>query len=50
MGILFNYLKKKKMSTSVIVMGLVMVALFVVPVILLVRAGRKNKDKNEPTN
>lgn len=31
------------MDTSVIIMGLVMAALFVVPVIIFIRAGKKKK-------
>jgi hypothetical protein len=36
------------MDKSILIMGLVMVALFVFPVLLFVRSHKKNKDKNEP--
>jgi hypothetical protein len=38
------------MDSSVIIMGVVMVAIFVIPVLLFVRSHKKNKDKDEPTN
>jgi hypothetical protein len=34
-------LKKKIMDTSVLIMALVLAALFVIPVILIVRSGKK---------
>jgi hypothetical protein len=38
------------MDTSIIIMGLVMAALFIVPVIFFIRSGKKNKDNSKPTN
>jgi hypothetical protein len=38
------------MDTSIIIMGLVMAALFIVPVVFFIRSGKKNKGNSEPSN